>query len=180
MSRHSQNLVPSAKRVAQYAELMLKDVDPAKAGSKPRGLQNVVIDTNTPTFVFGHLAIYPARVLSLLGRPESEVAAIKVSEQWEALFKAGAPCEDDVENTKYPSLAAVSAHFLKAHAAAMHALATATSDEPLLAPFPDPARREVFPTVGAAVNFLMVGHPMVHLGQVSAWRRCMGLGAAMG
>jgi hypothetical protein len=108
------------------------------------------------------------------------VAAIKVSEQWEALFKAGAPCEDDVENTKYPSLTAVSAHFLKAHAAAMHALATATSDEPLLAPFPDPARREVFPTVGAAVNFLMVGHPMVHLGQVSAWRRCMGLGAAMG
>jgi hypothetical protein len=26
----------------------------------------------------------------------------------------------------------------------------------------------------------MVGHPMVHLGQVSAWRRCMGLKSAQG
>ncbi len=180
MPTHSQNLVAPARRVAQYAELMLKDVDPAKAGAKPRGANNVVIDTNTPTFVFGHLAIYPARILSLLGRPESEIAAIKVPEQWEAMFKAGAPCEDDVENNKYPSLAAVSAHFIRAHAAAMQALETATSDEPLLAPFPDPARREIFPTVGAAVNFLIVGHPMVHLGQVSAWRRCMGLKSAMG
>lgn len=180
MPTHSQNLVAPARRVAQYAELMLKDVDPSKAGSKPRGAQGVVIDTNTPTFVFGHLAIYPARVLSLLGRPESEVSAIKVPEQWEAMFKAGAPCEDDASNSRYPSLAAVSSNFQKAHAAAMHALDAATSDEPLLAPFPDPARREVFPTVGAAITFLMVGHPMVHLGQVSAWRRCMGLPSAMG
>jgi hypothetical protein len=26
----------------------------------------------------------------------------------------------------------------------------------------------------------MVGQPMVHLGQVSAWRRCMGLKSAQG
>lgn len=179
MAEHAQNIVAGAKRAAQYAELMLKDVDPAKAGSKPRGMNNVVIDTNTPSFVFGHLAIYPARVLTLLGRPESEIAAIKVTEQWENLFKAGAPCEDDTGNTKYPAFKTLSDHFLKAHAAAMQAL-EATPDAQLTAVFPDPARREVFPTIGAAINFLMIGHPMVHLGQVSAWRRCMGLKSAMG
>ena len=179
MAEHAQNIVAGAKRALQYAELMLKDVDPAKAGVKPRGVNNVVIDTNTPTFVYGHLALYPARVLSLLGQPENEIAAIKALETWDALFKAGAPCEDDPEGTKYPKIGLLSDHFAKAHSAAMHALQHA-QDTQLTAIFPDPARREVFPTVGAAINFLMVGHPMVHLGQVSAWRRCMGLKSAQG
>jgi hypothetical protein len=33
------------------------------------------------------------------------------------------------------------------------------------------------PTVGAAVNFMLGGHLQMHLGQVSAWRRAMGLGS---
>jgi hypothetical protein len=35
-----------------------------------------------------------------------------------------------------------------------------------------------WPCIGAAFNFLLSGHVMVHMGQVSAWRRCMGLPAA--
>jgi hypothetical protein len=177
---HAHNIIAGAKRVAQYAQLMLKDIDPATAAAKPSGRANVIIDTNTPTFVFGHLAIYPARVLSLLGRPDAEISAIKVSEQWENFFKAGAPCEDDANNSLYPSLALLSQHFFHAHDQAMRALEHPGTDARLLEPFPDPARREVFPLVGAAINFLMVGHPMVHLGQVSTWRRCMGLKSAMG
>ena len=38
---------------------------------------------------------------------------------------------------------------------------------------------ELAPTVGGMVAFLLTGHPMSHLGQVSTWRRCMGLGSAM-
>jgi hypothetical protein len=38
--------------------------------------------------------------------------------------------------------------------------------------------KELFPTVGAAVNFLVVGHTQSHLGQISVWRRLMGLGSA--
>ena len=36
-----------------------------------------------------------------------------------------------------------------------------------------------FPTIGAIVNFLGGAHHMVHLGQVSTWRRLIGLGSAM-
>ena len=31
------------------------------------------------------------------------------------------------------------------------------------------------PTIGDAANFLMNSHAMFHLGQLSAWRRAMGL-----
>ena len=36
----------------------------------------------------------------------------------------------------------------------------------------------MFPTVGAAINFYLTGHVMMHAGQISAWRRCMGMPAA--
>jgi hypothetical protein len=42
---------------------------------------------------------------------------------------------------------------------------------------PDESRRERFPTVGAATNFLLNDHLMFHAGQVSAWRRAVGLGS---
>jgi hypothetical protein len=35
--------------------------------------------------------------------------------------------------------------------------------------------REMFPTLGAVVAFYLGGHVMNHLGQLSAWRRCLGL-----
>ena len=38
--------------------------------------------------------------------------------------------------------------------------------------------RGKFPTVGAALGFYVSGHMMMHLGQLSAWRRAMGLGPA--
>jgi hypothetical protein len=41
-----------------------------------------------------------------------------------------------------------------------------------------PSRRERFGTVGAFLTYILLAHPQSHLGQVSAWRRCMGLGPA--
>jgi hypothetical protein len=54
------------------------------------------------------------------------------------------------------------------------------SDEHLNSPNPREGRmKEMFPTVGGMVNFLVAQHIMMHMGQVSAWRRCFGLGSAM-
>ncbi|MEY4102879.1 MAG: hypothetical protein RL461_81, partial [Planctomycetota bacterium] len=39
--------------------------------------------------------------------------------------------------------------------------------------------KERFPVLGQAVLFLCNNHQMMHLGQISAWRRVMGLGSAM-
>jgi hypothetical protein len=35
------------------------------------------------------------------------------------------------------------------------------------------------PTIGAVANFLLSAHHMMHLGQVSAWRRAVGLGSVL-
>ena len=53
-------------------------------------------------------------------------------------------------------------------------------DETFLKPNPNEGRmKELFPTIGAAVTFYLGGHVQMHLGQISAWRRAMGLTAAM-
>jgi hypothetical protein len=53
-------------------------------------------------------------------------------------------------------------------------------DRSLDVPIPDPLERfrATFPSAGAVAMFLLNNHQMMHLGQVSAWRRCMGLGPA--
>ena len=38
--------------------------------------------------------------------------------------------------------------------------------------------KELFPTIGAVSAFLLSGHQMSHFGQISAWRRFVGLGSA--
>jgi hypothetical protein len=54
-----------------------------------------------------------------------------------------------------------------------------TADDVLQQPNPAEGRmKELFPTIGSAVAFYCGGHMMMHLGQMSAWRRMAGMGAA--
>ncbi|HEX4948467.1 MAG TPA: DinB family protein [Blastocatellia bacterium] len=55
-------------------------------------------------------------------------------------------------------------------------VAFAQLDEARLnAAFPDPSYRDVFPTVRHALTQVLVGHTANHIGQLSVWRRAMGL-----
>jgi hypothetical protein len=38
--------------------------------------------------------------------------------------------------------------------------------------------KQLFPTLGSVQTFYCGGHMMMHLGQMSAWRRMEGLGSA--
>jgi len=49
------------------------------------------------------------------------------------------------------------------------------ADAQLEAPFPDASYRDVFPTIRHALTQVLVGHTAHHVGQVSIWRRAMGL-----
>jgi hypothetical protein len=46
----------------------------------------------------------------------------------------------------------------------------------LAAPLPDVLHRHLFPTLGHAVLHILTSHAAVHVGQVSVWRRVVGLG----
>jgi hypothetical protein len=72
----------------------------------------------------------------------------------------------------------VTDYFFKAYGGAKEAL-QAASDEVLQRPNPTEGRmKELFPTLGSMHAFLVGGHIMMHLGQVSAWRRMLGLAPA--
>lgn len=166
----------SATRISRFnAEKLLVGIDAATAGAKPRGAGGMVVDTNHPTFVYGHLSLYPARLFGFMGVDAKSVATPAT---WEPLFKAGAPCQDDPSGTIYPKFGEVSAFLLRATDEAIAVIAK-TDDAAFQKPNPNEAARDRFPTIGTLANFYLTGNMMLHLGQVSAWRRCMGLPSAM-
>ena len=50
-------------------------------------------------------------------------------------------------------------------------------DARLDVPFPEPALLDVFPTVRHALTQVLVGHTSMHVGQITVWRKAMGLPA---
>lgn len=164
-------IAPGARMVLGYAERLMAGVTP-QMGARFARVGDTVIKSNHPAFVFGHLALYPVRVGQFLKLPSEAMAA---PAHYEALFKPSVECKDDAEGTIYPPLDELRQVFQKTSQAAIAALESAP-DEPFTQPNPVEGRmKELFPTIGAALNFYLIGHVQVHLGQISAWRRAMGL-----
>jgi len=167
-------LAPAAL-TRDFAKAMLKDVTPAMFArlAAPGGM---TVQSNHPAWAFGHLSIYNCRVLELLGQPAGAAA---VPAGFDELFKNGTPCQDDAKGTIYPTMEAVTSFYFAGFDAAVTAIKHA-SDAQLSEANPAEGRmKELFPTKGMVINFLMSTHHMIHLGQVSAWRRMQGLGSAM-
>jgi hypothetical protein len=178
MGQYLNMMVDTSRRGRGFAEKLLVGIKPEQAARKPHfesaGAPHVV-DTNHPVFVFGHLATYPAKMLKFAGL---DASACATPPEWDNLFKAGVPCHDDPDGTIYPRLAAVTAAFF-ANTDKASELLRSVDDKVLAATTPDERYKEFFPTVGIALNFLLNNHVMMHMGQVSAWRRCFGLPSAM-
>lgn len=163
-------LAAAGRVMVGYGELLAADIPAGDFGKRPTG----GVETNTPAWVYGHLSIYPERALAMLGR---ESAAIDTG-HLEANFGARSECADDPDGSVYGPKEALVRRFMERHAVLMDELATV--DEGVFAePNPNEQMRSRFPTKGAAAAFYVGGHAMMHLGQVSAWRRVMGLGPAM-
>jgi hypothetical protein len=129
-------------------------------------------DMNHPAFCVGHLAIYANRVLEMIGRADLKIAMPFGDEH----FKNGAPCV--AQDGRYPSKDVLCDTFDKGWRTVLAALPT-VDDAVFARENPAEGRfKEMFPTIGGAVNFLSGGHNMMHLGQVSTWRRAAGLGSA--
>ena len=167
-------LAASARYAANYAVDMAKDVTPAMfarlatSGGKP-------VQSNHPAWVYGHCAFYFSSIIELTGgtlKPAHRPAG------YEDLFKNGSTCLDDPNGTIYPPMAELIAYYNANLNDAVAAL-TSASDETLNAPhLKDGQPHPYFPTKGALAGFLCCPHPLNHLGQISAWRRFMGLGSA--
>ena len=169
-------IVSAGQFSIRYGEAMLKDVRADAFARLPLGKGGEPVQTNHPAWVYGHLAVYASRMMELMGMPAGVTAK---PAGWDDLFKNGTPCLDDPKGTIYPAMDQVTSHYLNGYKAVLAALAE-VSDDVLLKPNPGEGRmKEMLPTVCGVLTFLLTGHPMSHLGQVSAWRRFMGLGSAM-
>ncbi len=163
----------AAEHSLGYGKRLLTDVPPETFARLPL-LGERHVQTNHGAFIYGHLSLYPSRVLELLGHDPSPAA---YPPEWRELCGAGAACEDDADGTRYPAMEAIVENYERGYTLAIEAVAGAT-DAVLTAEMPDERYRSFFPTVGVAVLFLLNNHPSVHHGQMSAWRRCIGLGPA--
>lgn len=174
MGQFAEVIVASAKRSRGYAERVLKGITAEtfarKASFEAKG-KPVVVETNHPAWVFGHLGLYPSRVLQMVGLDGSKVAAPAA---FEALFQDGTACQDDAAGKIYPTMETITSHYFRACDTVFEAVAK-VDDKVLLAVTAEEKYRQAFPVVGGRVNFMLNNHVMMHLGQVSAWRRCMGL-----
>jgi hypothetical protein len=159
-------ILPGGELGLRYAEQLVTTI-PADIFSKMPGK-----DVNSPGFYIGHLSVYGDRICTMLGRADL-VTPMPYSVD---LFKAGVECVD--QPGLYPEKDVLVATFFERQRRALEACASA--DESIFsAENPAEGRfKEMFPTIGGAVNFLLVGHVQMHLGQVSTWRRVMGLGSA--
>lgn len=173
MSLIARSIVDASTRCISNGEGLLKGITPAMFARFPSP-GGKAITTNHPAFVYGHLALYPAKFMENAGRDPKPVA---MPEAYTQLFNAGVECKDDAAGTIYPPMEEIVANFKKAHTDLFKVIAEMT-DADFAKPPAHERSRAFMPTMAALTSFYFTGHTMLHLGQVSAWRRCMGLGPA--
>ncbi len=164
-------IIDSSKIALSYAEALLNGVTPDKFAVTPDG-----VDTNHPAWIIGHLALYPDyMILPTIGRAD---LALDVDE-WNTKYGHGSECVSDPDGKIYPSMDELVTRFSERHKLAQEQV-LACDDALLGAALPDDHRfKGRMSTVGAVVNFMFNDHVMMHLGQLSAWRRIMGMGPCM-
>lgn len=161
-------IVPAARMGLGFFDMMLKDIPAERFARTPEG-----IESNHPAWVLGHLSIYTDTVLECVGKPDRAEPDEKLTE----LFKDGSQCRDDAKGTIYPGRDELALRFFARMNTALDAVSE--TDDAILAHPNTSFAHETMPTIGALVNFLLGHHVMMHMGQVSAWRRMMGMGRVM-
>ena len=133
-----------------------------------------MIESNHPAFIYGHLSLYSPRVIEATG---GDAAAFQPSAKFLEVFSKDAKCVDDPDGSIYPAMTEITEALFAGYRAAVESLETAEDDLFVVAN-PNEVMREKFPTQGAMLGFYVGGHFMLHMGQMSAWRRASGLGPA--
>ena len=170
MQRTTGNIIAdSLESAVSYADRLRQDIPHIEAArfARPGGH---MVSSNHPCFIFGHLSLYPPKVLGQLNQKSLPIPA-----GFEKTFDKTATCQDDPNHTVYPSFDEVLAFFSTGHKKLIETL-RGTPNEAF--DHPNPAEgplAERFPTLSSVHAFYCGGHIMSHLGQLSAWRRMQGL-----
>lgn len=122
---------------------------------------------NHPAWVIGHLAYSCQAIGGELGLQPW------LSDDWAERFGTGSVPRED--RPLYPTKQALLETLSDGQRRLTDRL-LAIGDAGLAEPLPDERYRQMFPTLGHAVLHILVSHASVHVGQVTVWRRAVGLG----
>ncbi len=170
MNAFATAILESANVSMSYARRLLTDIPADQFARLAPGANGRVV-SNHPAFVYGHLSLYASRILADVGADAEPYAP---SEKFQCLFSKTASCVDDPGGTIYPAMDLITERMLSGYDAALKAIAN-VDDATYAAPNPDPAMRERFSSMASMHAFYLSGHIMIHMGQLSAWRRMIGL-----
>ena len=150
-----------------YGSGLLEGVEPSAFA---RVCQGQAGSLNHPAWCYGHLASYFPGLLQAIGRDPASAPALPDP----SLFGMGSDCVDDAEGKVYPPMPVIVDAFRLGFEAAISAVGS-LDEAALERENPNERSRSRMPTIGAMFGFMLGGHAMTHLGQVSAWRRGMGM-----
>jgi hypothetical protein len=153
----------------KYAYQLVADLEEIQMTETPTtGLEN------HPAFTLGHLISAAALTSKYLGGPYD------IKKEWEQLFKRkgpGDPRKPETNASLYPSKEQLLSELTRQHEI-VKILIRALPEERI----PEPAKwrfDQYMPTLGDLLYFMCVTHESMHLGQLAAWRRAMGLPSAL-
>ena len=146
------------------AERLVDDLTDEQMVAQPSGV------INHPAWTLGHLGATSDALAGMLGLPST------FPDAWREACRMGSIPSGEAAD--YPGKAELLEQLRAQHQRVAAAVA-AVDDERLQQPTP-PRLRERFPTIGDFAAALMTMHEGHHLGQLAAWRRALGLGAATG
>lgn len=155
-----ESVIPVNAFLIQYCRSMLADLPDERFADQP------VAGVNHPAWILGHLAWAADGVLGTLGAPK------KHSPEWKALFGSGT--KPTSTRRDYPSKDELIRAFEQGYHEARQSVAAATTEQ-LAQPTTNARAKDKLPTAKEFIAFLLTGHVGIHLGQLSAWRRLIGL-----
>ncbi|WP_437186037.1 DinB family protein [Planctomicrobium sp. SH668] len=145
----------------EYVVNLLNDVPDEQMADQPFPA------ANHPAWIVGHLTASAESIVTLLG------GVRRLPENWTELF--GQNTEPSTDRSKYPSKKDLIELLVDRYRTACELLEIAPT-EALKGRNPRPHMIEHLPTVGDLVSFAITGHVGIHTGQLSMWRRAMGIG----
>ncbi len=144
-----------------YARALVADIPEDDMFTQPHGLKN------HPAWLLGHLSFASDFACTLLGFASEDLGT-----DWGDLFGNGSKPEPDEE--LYPDKEEL-IETLEFQHARLAPIVNSCDESFFEQPLGDDNLREIFPTLGDLITYLMTSHETTHLGQLSSWRRAMGL-----
>ncbi len=161
----SQAVLDHARVNRNMLDMLLKDVEDERMAAQPAA------GMNHPAWIVGHLAVSWEQASRWAG------AGYRAPQGWLAKFDMGSRLLTG--RAEYPAKAVLLAELDRGYGSVTPVIEN-LSDAALADVMPTEGFRGFLPTVEHGLVFGMTGHYLYHLGQLSAWRRAMGLPSAMG